>query len=234
MSGVGTREEEWKNRGLGCPDTRGRSEGLSAVAVVTDGSSPRWSYWTVEKETTKKEADGRVGVAEPSAKLLVVNLDFETSIFHLVRIELQEQQMEEEKATANYNKLSRKGEGAARFKQGLGFSSVAPVFDSFPPSPRHPPCSSPPSSAPPTLARRPTLQVSQARNNPQQAQKGASPLPLPFSQPRSLSSPSHSLDRDFRRRRSPSHSPDQDRRRRSPSRSPDCEHCLRRIRDRDD
>ncbi|KAF8100067.1 hypothetical protein N665_0231s0007 [Sinapis alba] len=32
--------------------------------------------------------------------------------------------MEEEKAAAYYDELTRKGEGAARFKQGLGFSSV--------------------------------------------------------------------------------------------------------------
>jgi len=33
--------------------------------------------------------------------------------------------MEEEKAAAYYDELTRKGEGAARFKQGLGFSSSA-------------------------------------------------------------------------------------------------------------
>ncbi|CAA7043345.1 unnamed protein product [Microthlaspi erraticum] len=33
--------------------------------------------------------------------------------------------MEEEKAAAYYDELTRKGEGAARFKQGLGFSSAA-------------------------------------------------------------------------------------------------------------
>ncbi|GMP33617.1 hypothetical protein CsSME_00006857 [Camellia sinensis var. sinensis] len=32
--------------------------------------------------------------------------------------------MEEEKAAEYYNELVRKGEGAARFKQGLGFSST--------------------------------------------------------------------------------------------------------------
>uniref|UniRef100_A0A0R0FAK5 Uncharacterized protein n=1 Tax=Glycine max TaxID=3847 RepID=A0A0R0FAK5_SOYBN len=37
--------------------------------------------------------------------------------------------MEEEKAAAYYDELSRKGEGAARFKQGLGFSSSAPNDD---------------------------------------------------------------------------------------------------------
>ncbi|XP_010426281.1 PREDICTED: serine/Arginine-related protein 53-like [Camelina sativa] len=35
--------------------------------------------------------------------------------------------MEEEKAAAYYDELTRKGEGAARFKQGLGFSSGADV-----------------------------------------------------------------------------------------------------------
>ena len=34
--------------------------------------------------------------------------------------------MEEEKAAAYYDELTRKGERAARFKQGLGFSSAAP------------------------------------------------------------------------------------------------------------
>ena len=37
--------------------------------------------------------------------------------------------MEEEKAAAYYDELARKGEGAARFKQGLGFSSSAPNDD---------------------------------------------------------------------------------------------------------
>jgi hypothetical protein len=31
--------------------------------------------------------------------------------------------MEEEKAAAYYDELTRKGEGAAKFKQGLGFST---------------------------------------------------------------------------------------------------------------
>ena len=38
-------------------------------------------------------------------------------------------EMEEEKAAAYYDELARKGEGAARFKQGLGFSSSAPNDD---------------------------------------------------------------------------------------------------------
>ncbi|KHN07859.1 hypothetical protein glysoja_048857 [Glycine soja] len=37
--------------------------------------------------------------------------------------------MEEEKAAAYYDELTRKGERAARFKQGLGFSSLAPNND---------------------------------------------------------------------------------------------------------
>jgi hypothetical protein len=41
--------------------------------------------------------------------------------------------MEEEKAAAYYEELTRKGEGAARFKQGLGFSSSS-VSDNAPPS----------------------------------------------------------------------------------------------------
>ena len=37
--------------------------------------------------------------------------------------------MEEEKAVAYYDELTHKGERAARFKQGLGFSSSAPKDD---------------------------------------------------------------------------------------------------------
>lgn len=40
--------------------------------------------------------------------------------------------MEEEKAAAYYDELTRKGEGAARFKQGLGFSSNDDHEDAFP------------------------------------------------------------------------------------------------------
>lgn len=39
--------------------------------------------------------------------------------------------MEEEKAAAYYDELTRRGEGAARFKQGLGYSSSS-ASDSFP------------------------------------------------------------------------------------------------------
>ena len=42
--------------------------------------------------------------------------------------------MEEEKAAAYYDELTRKGERAARFKQGLGFSSSAPNDDVGKPS----------------------------------------------------------------------------------------------------
>ncbi|GLT48086.1 hypothetical protein SLA2020_217270 [Shorea laevis] len=40
--------------------------------------------------------------------------------------------MEEEKAVAYYNELTRRGEGAARFKQGLGFSSNDDRKDAIP------------------------------------------------------------------------------------------------------
>ncbi|KAK3225694.1 hypothetical protein Dsin_005556 [Dipteronia sinensis] len=40
--------------------------------------------------------------------------------------------MEEEKAAAYYDELTRKGGGAARFKQGLGFSSSSPENDAVP------------------------------------------------------------------------------------------------------
>ena len=42
--------------------------------------------------------------------------------------------MEEEKAAAYYDELTRKGERAARFKQGLEFSSSAPNDDVAKPS----------------------------------------------------------------------------------------------------
>ncbi|WOL15213.1 hypothetical protein Cni_G23994 [Canna indica] len=54
------------------PDNSFVKSKLTTVRIA-DGSSPRRSYWTVEKETAKTEADGRVGVAEPPAELLVVN-----------------------------------------------------------------------------------------------------------------------------------------------------------------
>ncbi|PKI78049.1 serine/threonine-protein kinase fray2 [Punica granatum] len=44
--------------------------------------------------------------------------------------------MDEEKAAAYYDELTRKGGGAARFKQGLGFSSSAAGDDSAPPPAR--------------------------------------------------------------------------------------------------
>nr|GMD31498.1 serine/Arginine-related protein 53 [Ipomoea batatas] len=40
--------------------------------------------------------------------------------------------MEEEKAAAYYDELSRKGEGAAKFKQGLGFSAASNSNDAVP------------------------------------------------------------------------------------------------------
>ncbi|KAK8530742.1 hypothetical protein V6N13_030686 [Hibiscus sabdariffa] len=40
--------------------------------------------------------------------------------------------MEEEKAAAYYDELTRKGEGAARFKRGLGFSSADDQYDAVP------------------------------------------------------------------------------------------------------
>nr|XP_023887217.1 uncharacterized protein LOC111999323 [Quercus suber]POE67649.1 hypothetical protein CFP56_26870 [Quercus suber] len=43
--------------------------------------------------------------------------------------------MEEDKAAAYYDELSRKGQGAARFKQGLGFSSSSSASEAkAPPS----------------------------------------------------------------------------------------------------
>ncbi|KAJ4805578.1 hypothetical protein LUZ62_018144 [Rhynchospora pubera] len=50
--------------------------------------------------------------------------------------------MEESKAAAYYDELTRKGEGAARFKQGLGFSSSSSSSSSTKPPPPPPPPSS--------------------------------------------------------------------------------------------
>ena len=74
--------------------------------------------------------------------------------------------MEEEKAAAYYDELSRKGEGAARFKQGVGFSSSAPNATFQNPLPP----SSPNSSKPP-LSRR-----SKHSSNPSTTISRKSPL----------------------------------------------------------
>ncbi|TYI14323.1 hypothetical protein ES332_A08G113500v1 [Gossypium tomentosum] len=44
----------------------------------------------------------------------------------------KKKKMEEEKAAAYYDELTRKGEGAARFKRGLGFSSCDDQHDTVP------------------------------------------------------------------------------------------------------
>ncbi|WOL17482.1 serine/Arginine-related protein 53 isoform X1 [Canna indica] len=150
--------------------------------------------------------------------------------------------MEEEKAAAYYDELSRKGEGAARFKQGLGFSSAAPESDSFPAKPKTSSslfstfirASSPSAKSPKDQHRK---QARLGLKSPEDQHRKKARLEIIQNKLRKerRRSPSHSPDRD-RRRRSPSHSPDQDRRRprRSPFRSPDRENRLRRSRDRDD
>lgn len=103
--------------------------------------------------------------------------------------------MEEEKAAAYYDELSRKGEGARRFKQGLGFSSSDPQSTSFP--------SKPPSTSSSFLSGF--------------VRAGATPAPAqPTKQP---PPPPHEPSRTGRHSRSPSPSRRHRTRSRSPSRS---------------
>ncbi|KAE9610049.1 hypothetical protein Lalb_Chr07g0182501 [Lupinus albus] len=55
--------------------------------------------------------------------MVSISLRFFLCCFSLRWWKIEEQEMEEEKAAAYYEELTRKGEGAARFKQGLGFSN---------------------------------------------------------------------------------------------------------------
>ncbi|KAF7030356.1 hypothetical protein CFC21_041903 [Triticum aestivum] len=120
--------------------------------------------------------------------------------------------MEEEKAAAYYDELNRKGEGARRFKQGLGFSSDDPQPASFSSKPSSTSSSSFLSGfvragASPTPTR-PSLPPEAPSR---QRRRSRSPSP---SRPRPRSrSPSRS-----RRRRSRSRSRSRERRRRSRSR----------------
>ncbi|EAZ13137.1 hypothetical protein OsJ_03058 [Oryza sativa Japonica Group] len=103
--------------------------------------------------------------------------------------------MEEEKAAAYYDELSRKGEGARRFKQGLGFSSSDPQSTSFP--------SKPPSTSSSFLSGF--------------VRAGATPAPAqPTKQPPPPPPPPHEPSRTGRHSRSPSPS----RRHRTRSSSP--------------
>uniref|UniRef100_A0A0E0N0Z1 Uncharacterized protein n=1 Tax=Oryza rufipogon TaxID=4529 RepID=A0A0E0N0Z1_ORYRU len=106
--------------------------------------------------------------------------------------------MEEEKAAAYYDELSRKGEGARRFKQGLGFSSSDPQSTSFP--------SKPPSTSSSFLSGF--------------VRAGATPAPAqPTKQPPPPPPPPHEPSRTGRHSRSPSPSRRHRTRSRSPSRS---------------
>ncbi|XP_077210211.1 primary amine oxidase 1-like [Tasmannia lanceolata] len=51
---------------------------------VTDGSSPRKSYWTVVRDTAKTEADARVQLGSEPADLLVVNPNKKTNVGNTV------------------------------------------------------------------------------------------------------------------------------------------------------
>ncbi|CAD5173863.1 unnamed protein product [Musa acuminata subsp. malaccensis] len=139
--------------------------------------------------------------------------------------------MEEAKAAAYYDELSRKGEGAARFKQGLGFSSSSTTTsnsDRFPSKPKTSSSSlfstfiraSSPNAKPPDEqhSRQARLEVIQNKLNKERRhhdyRRSLSPSP----------------DRDRRRRRSSRDRDDC----RSPSSSPDRNRRRRRSRDRDD
>ncbi|CAD6230282.1 unnamed protein product [Miscanthus lutarioriparius] len=140
--------------------------------------------------------------------------------------------MEEAKAAAYYDELNRKGEGARRFKQGLGFSSSSSDAAAFPSKPTassflsgfvragaapaaaqlpNPAKQPPPHSRPPSSPRR----------------RSSSP---PLSPPR-IRSRSRSPSRSSRRR-SRSRSRSRERRRRSRSRERDRRASRRRSRSR--
>ncbi|CAL4974673.1 unnamed protein product [Urochloa decumbens] len=134
--------------------------------------------------------------------------------------------MEEAKAAAYYDELNRKGEGARRFKQGLGFSSSSSDAPSFPSKPAA--ASSFLSGfvragAPPAQAQPPPERPSSTRH------RSRSPPP---SRPRARSrSRSRSPSRSSRRR-SRSRSRSRERRRRSRSRERDRRVSRRRSRSR--
>lgn len=47
---------------------------------VTDGETPRKSYWTIIKETSKTEADARIEIGSEPAELLVINPSKKTKL----------------------------------------------------------------------------------------------------------------------------------------------------------
>ncbi|KAK7292355.1 hypothetical protein RIF29_08133 [Crotalaria pallida] len=51
---------------------------------VTDGSSKRKSYWTIETETAKTESDGKVKIGTAALELAVVNPNKQTSVGNVV------------------------------------------------------------------------------------------------------------------------------------------------------
>ncbi|KAG6509636.1 probable ATP-dependent RNA helicase DDX46 [Zingiber officinale] len=134
--------------------------------------------------------------------------------------------MEEEKAAAYYDELSRKGEGAARFKQGLGFSSASASDEPFASKPKRP---SSLFSAFVRASSPSATSLDEPRRK--QAQLEVIQKKLRKEQIRRSSSPSHD-----RHRRRHSRSPSADRRphRHSLSRSPDRNRRRRSSRDRED
>jgi len=144
--------------------------------------------------------------------------------------------MEEAKAAAYYDELNRKGEGARRFKQGLGFSSSSSDATSFPSKPTAASFLSgfvragaaPAPGQPPNLAKPPPRHSEHPSSTRRRSRSPPPSRPRTRSRSRSRSrSPSRSS-----RRRSRSRSRSRERRRRSRSRERDRRSSRRRSRSR--
>ncbi|KAG2599888.1 probable ATP-dependent RNA helicase DDX46 isoform X1 [Panicum virgatum] len=143
--------------------------------------------------------------------------------------------MEEAKAAAYYDELNRKGEGARRFKQGLGFSSSSSDATSFPSKPTAASSflsgfvragAAPAPAQPPNLGKPPPPHSEHPSSTRRRSRSPPPSLPRTRSRSRSRS-PSRSS-----RRRSRSRSRSRERRRRSRSRERDRRSSRRRSRSR--